>query len=369
MTRYWPPLEAIRHSVLGRRLPMGRGAITPPDITPPEKEQLIADFVSSLPDLVRHAIDQHVTVCAARVSTFSRLPRAGQIVSIPCISVENEERWFEPPRPLAVLLRSHNVSADSWDGLIIAPQMETHFASDWDILLDTLRDGPYAENRVGVVQVWNPVRIHLPAEHHVQAELGPQRLAEIETRVAAFCADAPYSAGTMSVPRAGGKSQPSPETDETLRRAYQRIYLEAAEYVSIMPEEHAPEGFTQIMRARISRELERWAETLRHTIVPLAPILQPLGTSDAAPGSRYRLDDDLEITLFVQPKRRVLHVRLRNVGGNTIHAALVRESEVMKECRLGAGQAAEDLFADLRFAHDLRIHQEPTGRFYEIPLT
>ncbi|EDN65974.1 hypothetical protein BGP_4461 [Beggiatoa sp. PS] len=77
--------------------------------------------------------------------------------------------------PLTILLDKPTNIGNVWAGWLVAA--ETDYASYWDMLLEP-EDEPY-DPLAGMIQVWNPIQITIPAETKVLAELKPIRLQAV----------------------------------------------------------------------------------------------------------------------------------------------------------------------------------------------
>lgn len=163
---------------------------------------------------------------AAAACVFGDAPGAGQIV---VVATTRDAR----PLSLAVLLDAPGDDG-LWSAWVVSP--DTDYASWWDVLLDH-RDEPF-DPSAGMIQVWNRLRLRVPAESRVLARLSAERLKVVRALSDEFRAGRAPGAGEDAAP---GIIAPRAMPDGELvlsgtpmgnvrdpRRLYQSLHMEAA---------------------------------------------------------------------------------------------------------------------------------------------
>lgn len=143
------------------------------------KETIIVEPVpnalSQLPDHIRKLIQRQ---CDAAKHTFSDLPHSGLIVLINEAIGPEGSLQLDMANPMVVLLNKPTTHKLVWEGWVVAS--ETDYASYWDMLFDAEEDAPL-DPLVGMVQVWNSVKVYLPSIEKTIGELIASRLELVRT--------------------------------------------------------------------------------------------------------------------------------------------------------------------------------------------
>jgi len=182
MRRLWPPISAIERELLplaapadihgSSHVPVRRGVqgSAGQETAPLVSGEIEAPSpVPVMPASVRHLIARRVQ---SRNTHYSPTPTAGQILRIEEIGKQrHNDAGLD--RPLMVLINAPSGISGIWHGWLVAS--ETDYAGCWDYVLQEGRDGIF-DPAVGMIQVWNPVYLRIPADPFVLAELPPERL-------------------------------------------------------------------------------------------------------------------------------------------------------------------------------------------------
>jgi hypothetical protein len=296
------------------------------------------------------------------------------------VLVENAEGPGAPPAgrlrsPLAVALSAECPgTADIWEGWIVVPQNHIAYVTCWDMLLEEEKDGPFDPN-AAVVQLWNPVRIHVARDSVTVGQLSAATLAAARAVSEEFAQGLPPDLGpprpgwfgvrwvrghsVVTGTRLGGRHDP--------RRVYQRLYSRAAAMVSLPAPMPAVDARAGAMMSRISRSLEQWAADMGVAITTTAPVAQPMGTHEKE--RIYRLGKHVELRLCLHGEGRVVHLHATAVQQEPVDLALKQGDELLQSARLDREHRTADFFFDIGKEHVLAIHADDSGARYQIPLT
>lgn len=166
---------------------------------------------AQIPDAIKQLIQQRSEVAK---HCFSQSPSEGLIVFLGKGDDSASDLNLAMASPLVVILNKPSNNKNIWDAWMVAA--ETDYASDWDMLLDAHIDTPL-DPLVGMVQVWNPVRIYLPLIEKSIGELKPERLATLRKLANAYQANAAIN---------------HTEKTSTLIKQYQKMYAEVATFIT-----------------------------------------------------------------------------------------------------------------------------------------
>ncbi len=296
------------------------------------------------------------------------------------VLVEHAEGPDAPPAgrlrcPLAVALSAECPGeADVWEGWIVVPQDHIAYVTCWDMLLEEEKDGPFDPN-VAVVQLWNPVRVHVARDAVTVGRLSAVTLAAARAISEEFAQGLPPDLGpprpgwfgvrpvgghsVVTGTRLGGRRDP--------RRAYQRLYSRAAAMVSLPAPMLAGDARLGAMMSRISRGLEQWAADMGIALTRTAPIAQPMGAHEEE--RIYRLGDQMQLRLCLHGEGQVVHLHAAAAGQEALDLALRQGDELMQSARLDREHRSADFFFEVAKDYVLAVEAHDSGARYQIPLT
>ena len=395
MSMLWPPLEDIEEELFGpsdelhlRRAQSGKSTASdstgrangrgyggqsraPSGIQQrselaeglPERESQ-----SALPAFLQDAIEKRVAVASAR---FSRVPTEGQVLSVDRLIGPAGPLDTELNRPLAVCLDRPTSVKDVWSGWLASP--EVTYAGYWDLVLEP-DDEPF-DPAIGIVQVWNPVRIYLPTGSRVLAELRPDRLQAVRALAAEFesgpAVDLPRSDPGSLCPRHLGSGHEVLTGTPTgngadPRRRFQDLYREAAMLVGEPARLATPSLVDRLVV--LVRETIRAA--LRSRGVGWEQRIEPAmaATSLAADDSlRYRLGEELDVTFTPNEQKAGFQVVVSLTGLGKYRVARIDATHQELESAWVEANRPARFFVRTDERSVLRL-SDGKGIRYELPL-
>ena len=210
-----------------------------------------------LPDHLKDLIHRR---SAAQALSSRKIPEPGQIVRVDKLVMPRPGQFDAIlMAPIHVLLNAPAEMPALWHGWIAAG--ETDYAGWWDFVLQE-QDEPFNPG-VGLIQLWNPVRIYLPMVAQMVGCLSPARLQAVRALAADFVAGnqpvdvRPWPGRVASRSTAAGlkvtTGSPLGGADDP-RHRYQEVYFEAAEAVR-EPARQAMRELAQVPAGSIGRFL------------------------------------------------------------------------------------------------------------------
>lgn len=209
----------------------------PGDVDPPDRKTPIQESSRESvepPDWMMELIEQKYT---AQQKYEDTQPSPGCFVSVDRLVGPDGELPFDFNGPVAVMLDGLEATSDVWYGWITAS--ETDYATDWDFVVQET-DGVVDTSLVGIVQLWNPVRVYSKSIARVIGQLKPDSLSAIRALAAEFVTRG-HERETPAIPGSIGLRTTLNDFivvtgtplagREDPRWRYQEIYHQVADYV------------------------------------------------------------------------------------------------------------------------------------------
>jgi len=181
----------------------------------------------------------------------------GQLVLVTAIPQKTTSVDFHLTEPLVVLLNKPSHHQNQWHGWLIS--QETDYARHWDVCLDATLDAPL-DPLAGMVQVWNPVLLHIDFITRTIGELAAERLAYINN-IAHEHKQLPHKPTLLS-------------TDPCYR--YQALYSQASQCLSAASKTYAvQQSQPQASSPHNENIVSRWIENICAQLDKVAWSLTP----------------------------------------------------------------------------------------------
>jgi hypothetical protein len=183
-TQLFPPLEIIRSELFDTDAPLAGF-----DESLIDQEAPVIDAASvRIPDYARALMAR---IVATREAHPLAPPAIGQIRSLTTITDAAGLTVRSLGRACGVLLGAP-LDGARWSGWLVAQEVD--YATDRDLVIEDT-DGPMSPE-AGMVQTWNPLRIHIGGDEAILGRLAPDRLATVMALAGAA--------------QAGGSARPQP---------------------------------------------------------------------------------------------------------------------------------------------------------------